>query len=672
MIERAIFLLSATALIGVLTSYVFYRSWKIIFLGKKDETKRKNLVKRSLVVLKYGVGQAGLLKSPAGIGHVIFAYGFATLSIISLEIFTREILHAFFGVDNFSLKFLGPAYNLLVLSEEILTWLIIPAFFASIFRLWILKPIRLEGKEKLKIDMTIILFAVFIHVIFAILLKSIEAHEGTFENPSYIPISAFIGDLLWKNNSHITIWENIAWWGHALSIFLFIFYVFGSQLLITKTYPSKHFHVISAWFNLFFSNVSGVNKLSTIDFTDESLETYGVSKLEDFRWPQLLDVISCTGCGRCQELCPAYLNDQPLSPKSLILDIRDHAIQVNGNGKKEEEMNVSLIGDVISKDTLWACTTCNACQTACPVLIEHIDKIVDMRRSLVMMDADFPQEVALLFQQLERNFNPWGYSNDTRADWATDLGVPLVEQNPTAEILYWVGCAGSFDERNKKIATSLVRILQHAGVNFAILGPEEKCTGDPARRLGNEYLAYTLIEENVKTLEKYSVKKVISTCPHCFNTLKNEYPDFGGNYEVVHAVEYVRDLMSSGKIKIQSEDVVNNITYHDSCYLGRHNGIYDAPRDILNNFESVEVKEMSMCKEKAMCCGAGGGRIWYETGKGKEVNQTRASMADETGGDTLAVSCPFCMIMLKDGLKHNKSNMNIKDLIEIVAANLSE
>ncbi|MBX5452041.1 MAG: (Fe-S)-binding protein, partial [Thermogemmatispora sp.] len=362
------------------------------------------------------------------------------------------------------------------------------------------------------------------------------------------------------------------------------------------------------------------------------------------------------------------------------------------NGHEEIQ---PLVGGVISKEALWACTTCGACMEICPVSIEHVPKIVDMRRSLVMEESDFPPEVTSLFNNIERNGNPWEISNDRRAEWAAGLDVPLMAENPDAEVLYWVGCMGSFDQRNRKVATALVKILKAAGVNFAILGPEESCTGDPARRIGNEYLWQMMAQQNIEVLNSYGfntaqaetasnghghnghsprTRTIITACPHCFNTIKNEYPQLGGHYEVIHHSVFIDRLIKEGRLRLPAGFDHRKLTYHDPCYVGRYNGVYDEPRRVLTVLNSNGVTEMRRNRNKSFCCGGGGGRAWMEERIGKRVNQTRVNEALETGAEVLAAACPFCIMMFEDGVKgvEAEERLQVEDIAEIVARALEE
>ncbi|MHA2251356.1 MAG: (Fe-S)-binding protein [Candidatus Kariarchaeaceae archaeon] len=663
-----------------------WQLYKVLKRGNPDPERTGNWLARIKLVIINVFGQKKMIRNIGGYGHLVIFWGFIFVTTISTEVFIR----AFF--PDFSLSFLGFGYDMLLWIEDIISLGVLIALLAGFLRRYVYKPIRfqdrLEHNKGLNRDATIILLVVALHSIFAFLLESIEIATNNHPRPDAPPIANILSDM-WAGFDVEAI-EHVVWWLHSFSVWGFLIYIFATNVRVPKFYPSKHFHIIAAAINIGFGNLKPAGRLypmaknmddfetlmeEAFDDEAENKRSFALSMIDDLRWPQMLDLYSCTGCGRCQELCPAFLNDQPLSPKALILNMRERLLEnasiwrVDAQAVIEHEN--SLIGGVVPHETVWACTTCNACADACPVFIEHIDKIVDMRRYQVMVESEFPSGLDNMFNGIETNSNPWNISKADRDLWAEDLDVKRMKDHPNTAVLFWIGCAGSFDERAKKVSTALVKILRNANIDFAILGKEENCTGDPARRIGNEYLAQTLMEQNVDLLNSYNFKEVITFCPHCYNNLANELPDFGGHYRVIHGVDYVADLLRKGKIKMKTSDALN-ITYHDSCYLGRHNGIYSSPREIMRHFEGVNFVEMEMSNDKALCCGAGGGRNFYENEGGTDINKMRVKMAEKTGTDTIGVSCPFCIIMLEDGVKNLDSKLEILDLMEIVASHLND
>jgi Fe-S oxidoreductase len=405
------------------------------------------------------------------------------------------------------------------------------------------------------------------------------------------------------------------------------------------------------------------------DIEDEEAETFGLGKVSELNWKNVLDLYACTECGRCEEQCPADMTGKPLSPKRVIHDAKiDLFEQAGAILAKDNESVEPLIREnsPISDDVLWSCTTCRACEDICPVNIQHLDILLEARKYQVLMESNFPPELQETFNNLENQSNPWGFGSDTRADWSKDLEVPLMTDNPEAEVLYYVGCAASFDDRGKKIARAMARVLKKAGVNFAILGEEERCNGDVARRAGNEYLAQMMIAENVEILNQYKPKKILAGCPHCYNTIKNEYPRFGAHYPVVHHSEFLLDLVKQGRLKTNGNRI-DSLTYHDSCYLGRWNGIFEAPRDLLLMVnKGSRLIEMNRNADKGLCCGAGGARMFMEETIGKRINHERAEEVIATGARRAAAACPFCITMLRDGINDNNGDVEVKDIAEIL------
>src|SRR2546427_12792 len=460
---------------------------------------------------------------------------------------------------------------------------------------------------------------------------------------------------------------NVAWWIHNLVVLVFL-------NLLPR---SKHFHIITSLPNVFFEKTEPTGALSKQDL--ENATRYGSSHIDHFTWKQVLDMYSCTECGRCSSQCPATATGKPLAPRQLLLDLRDYLYdhedevvqkrvrrRADGNGAEPPEVGENVVGPVIKDEVLWACNVCRACEESCPVLIEYVDKIVDMRRHLVQEEARFPAELTRTFKGMETQSNPWGIGAEKRFDWAAGMDVPTIADKPDAEYLYYVGCAGAFDDRNKKTTQAFARLLKKGGVDFACLAKEEPCNGETARRLGNEYLYQSMAQACIETFNGYKVKKIIVNCPHCFNTIKHEFAQFGGRYEVIHAADLVRRLIAEGRLQVP-EEFGKKTVYHDSCYYGRFNDVYDEPRAVLGS-AGADLVEMKRRKHFGMCCGAGGGRMWIEEDPDKRVNLLRTDQALETNPEVIAVSCPFCMTMLSDGIKAKdlEDKVQTLDVMEIV------
>ena len=458
---------------------------------------------------------------------------------------------------------------------------------------------------------------------------------------------------------------------------------------------SKHLHIALAPLNVLFSrrpNALGPlepmrsnGKVLDFEEADPDTDVFGLGKIEDFTWKGLLDMATCTECGRCQSQCPAWATGKPLSPKQVILDLRDHAFakapyllaasdddreKLPDEVKKEAERPlVGKDGGVIDPDVIWSCTNCGACVEECPVDIEHIDHIDGMRRHQVLIESAFPVEAAGMLRNLENKGDPWGMGEMRRAEWITELDfeIPVVDGkiDPEIEYLFWVGCAGALEDRAKKTTKAIATLLHTAGVKFAVLGPAETCTGDPARRIGNEFVFSMLAQQNVETLNEAGAKKVVASCPHCFNTISREYPQLGGNYEVIHHTQLLARLVAEGRLQPVTP-VQEKLTYHDPCFLGRHNKVYTPPREILDSVPGVEATEMHRCKERGFCCGAGGARMWMEERIGKRINTERIEEALALSPDTISTACPYCLVMLGDAVAAKKSSGDAPDTLEVV------
>jgi Fe-S oxidoreductase len=477
------------------------------------------------------------------------------------------------------------------------------------------------------------------------------------------------------------------------TVFLLLNVAVIMGFLVVVSY-SKHLHIFVAPINVAFSRrpraLGALDKTPDMDMENVDEDTvFGVGQIEHFSWKQMLDFATCTECGRCQSVCPAWNTEKPLSPKLLIMGLRDNmfassgrllapsAAGADGDGGSDAGAVVveTLVPNVIDPDVLWSCTTCGACVQECPVDIEHIDAIVDMRRYEVLMESRFPSEAGLMLRNIENQGDPWGLGQAKRTEWTgvLDFDIPVVDGTiPTdVEYLYWVGCAGALDERARKGVQSTARMLHRAGVTFAILGPKESCTGDPARRLGNEYLYQEQGKLNVATLKEAGARKVIASCPHCFNAIKNEYPALGGQFEVIHHTELLEHLVKTGRL-VPGGGYSGTVTYHDPCYLGRHNRIFDEPRTIIDAIPGATQVEMKRCRERGFCCGAGGARMWLEENLGRRVNMERTQEALGTGADVVSTACPYCMIMLDDAVRANakEDEVRVLDVSQLVEESL--
>ncbi|MDA8442103.1 MAG: (Fe-S)-binding protein, partial [Peptococcaceae bacterium] len=545
----------------------------------------------------------------------------------------------------------------------------------ALFRRYIQKPDGIDSG----FDDGVVLGLLLLIVITGFVLQALRIVGTQDPWAAWSPVGNFLANFFrGMSMPALTATHRFLWWFHLALAFSFIAYIPYGKL----------FHLGLAPLNIYCRSLEPKGTLSYIDMEDETAETFGVGKLEEFTWKDLLDTDACVRCGRCQNNCPAYLSGKPLSPKKLIQDLRQH-LNVKGGailtlrqnyaqkGMVQEEIAAAdmatdgilaqtLVNSVVEDEVLWACTTCRSCMEQCPTSVEHVPKIVDMRRNQVLMESNFPSEAQLAFRNMENNGNPWGIGWQTRADWAKDLGVATFDEKPDAEYLYWPGCSGAFDSRNKKVSTALVKLLQSAGTSFAILGNAEKCCGDSARRMGNEYLYYALAQENIATMTGYGIKKIITQCPHCYNTLRNEYPQLGGEFEVLHHTEVLAELLRQGKLAV-SAPIQAKVTYHDSCYLGRYNDIFAAPRDILSS-AGAKLVEMERNYSKSFCCGAGGGRMWLEEKLGNRINEMRTEQALEVGADMVSTACPFCLTMLSDGIKSKDAaeTLQAKDIAEVL------
>ncbi|MFP4369193.1 MAG: heterodisulfide reductase-related iron-sulfur binding cluster [Bacteroidota bacterium] len=635
---------------------------KYLKIGKPDNRFDRvwERIKQTLLI---AFAQTKILRDKqAGPIHAGIFWGFLILLFSALN-----AIFVGFGIHH-PFNFLGPVFTAITILTDIFCVAIVIAIIWALQRRFIAKVKRLQINQEESRDAAFILGMIFFIVTALLLENASQIAMNAEASWAVRPVSAIIADLIPVSAAPVT--YETGYWIHLVFILVFLNYL-----------PySKHLHVLTSVPNVFFSKIGPVNRLDPIDFEEEGVEKFGIVDVEDVSWKTIFDGYTCTHCGRCTSVCPANVTGKVLDPREIIVKFRERTMdkapivlkkkvgeEPSLTEEEQQILDKKFVGEYENIEALWQCTTCGACMQECPVMIEHVPAIVGMRRSLVMMEADFPQELQNTFGNMENNSTPWAFSPMERADWAEGTGIKTAAENPGFDILFWVGCAGSFDDRAKKISLAFAKLMQAADVNFAILGTEEQCNGDVARRTGHEYLADMMIKANIETLKNYDVKKIVTTCPHCFNIFKNEYPDFGGSYEVIHHTSYIQELIDSGKLKMKGNGEALDITYHDSCYMGRYNNIYDEPRSTLKKVPGLNILEVDRSGDRGLCCGAGGGQMFMEETKGKRVNIERTEELLGSGAKTIAANCPFCMTMLSDGVKaKDAEDIQVKDLAEII------
>jgi Fe-S oxidoreductase/nitrate reductase gamma subunit len=629
----------------------FARIIRLIAIGKPDK-RLDHFWSRVKDTLLYALGQGRVLQSPlAGIAHGMIFFGFLTLFIGT----SLDTLHGLFNL--FDIR--GWFYLILSLSLDVLGLAVLIGIIIAAFRRYLLRPKYLD----IIWEDGVILPLIALVIISGFLVESlrIAVLKPPFEVWSIVSwyVAPLFAGVSEDTLLHL---HRIAWWTHMTLSFAFIAYIPFSKLR----------HIFTAAASIFFRSSRPHGELPPTEDLDKA-ESFGVATINQFGWKDLLDIEACTRCGRCENACPAFASEKPLNPKKLVLDLRTNlhkwgksAIRTKGKDLPED---AHLLPHSITADELWACTTCRACMQECPILVEHIPKIVELRREQVLMQSAFPHELTLTFKNMENNSNPWGLGWAERGKWVEELGVKTLAEDAEVDYLYYMGCMGSFDERAKKVAESFIRLCQKAEIKLGVLGSEEKCCGDSARRAGNEYLSYMMMLENIETFNKYKVARIVTTCPHGYNTIKNEYPRFGGRYAVFHSSEVLADLISDGRLApLKKSDQAERVVYHDSCYLGRYNGLYNEPRKMLRAIPGITLVEAKKHRNKSFCCGAGGGRMWMEETIGKRISEVRLEELLKESPQTLATACTFCLTMFEDALKakNMEEEIAVRDITELL------
>ena len=651
-IEKVLFLAAAALAVG-LACNEFRRKFLLISRGRK--ISRWDHPGQRLWEMLYRV----FLQLPVfaqrpvtGFFHAVIFWGF----LVFLGITLNHVAEGFFA--GFSLFGHGRLYSLLLFMANLFAGLIILAVIYFFVRRYI---VRVKSLERPSYQSLIVLFFILTLMVSFIFYEAFKMYSlGPAKGYSLAnwAFSHVLPAPTMISASAVLFWTKFLWWLHILIIMAFgVFIMF-----------SKHLHLLAGPINLLFKNLGVKAEIPLLNLEEQ--EKFGTPQITDLSRKDLLDLFSCAECGRCDDVCPAFQSGKALSPRTLLEKLKHHLLDSAAQLRTDPAGLKKLLGEVVSEEEVWDCTTCAACMEVCPMLNEHIAKIMGMRQFAVLMESRFPEEFQTLYRGLENQGNPWGINADTRSDWAKDLQIPLLAEKGKTDILLWVGCAGSFDQHSQKIVRSLVKILQRSGVDFAFLGNEEKCCGDPARRSGMEYLYQIQARQNIETLNRYQFRRIVTICPHGYHMLKNEYSKMGGNYQVVHHSELLLELLQNKQLKIQAGDNAK-MTYHDPCYLGRYNGIYEQPRQLLQTLNRHQPLEMASSRQTSFCCGGGGGGMWKEEKTGQRISHCRIAQAEKTGAGTVVTACPFCSIMFNDALAEiGREKLKTIDLAQAIEERL--
>ena len=652
LIEKIIFVATVALAVGLAVNE-FLRKYRLVSYGQKVARFDQPLQRLGEMFYRVFLQIPVFAQRPVtGFFHAVIFWGF----LVFLGVTLNHVAEGFFA--GLSLFGHGTFSSLVLFMANLFAGLIILAVIYFFMRRYVFRAKSLDRPSYQSLTVLFFIFTLMASFIFyeAFKMVTLGAIKGNFLanwTLAYVlPAPAAI------SATAVLFWTKFLWWLHILIIMAFGVFIMYS----------KHLHLLAGPINLVFRNRGVKAEIPLLNLEEQ--EKFGTPQITDLNRKDLLDLFSCAECGRCDDVCPAFQSGKALSPKKLLEKLKNHLLSSRSQLSTDPAALKKLLGEVVSEEEVWDCTTCAACMEVCPMLNEHIAKIMGLRQFGVLMESRFPEEFQTLYRGLENQGNPWGINADTRSDWAKDLQVPLINEKGETDILFWVGCAGSFDQHSQKIARSFVKILQRAGADFAFLGNEEKCCGDPARRSGMEYLFQIQARQNIETLNRYKFRRIVTTCPHGYHVLKNEYAKMGGDYKVLHHTELLHELLVQNKIRIAGADSAK-ITYHDPCYLGRYNQIYDPPRRLLENLNKKRPLEMAASRKTSFCCGAGGGGMWKEEKSGKRISHCRLEQAEKTGADTIVTACPFCSIMFHDAIAETgREKMKTLDLAQAIEEKL--